>query len=126
MNQIQSVAVVTPRHQESLAQVIAFRSRLSLANADLIKKSRLIRLHHYVLNDGDQSLSDSYGNHLINHEKNRGLAYTLVEGYEAVLKLEHDLIVRIDIDGEHDIGLLPQIIDTMEQTNVQALYLPVV
>lgn len=132
MNKIRNVAVITPRCKENLAQVLAFRSRLSLANAELAKNGKQIKLTHYLLNDGDQSLVESYSNHLVNHETNRGLAYTLVEGYEAVLKIpDLDLIVRIDIDGEHDIGLLPYIISTMEQpkmgqTQVQALYLPVV
>jgi hypothetical protein len=58
---------------------------------------------------------------------NLGLAHTLVEGYETALELlDYDLIVRIDIDGEHDVELLPEIIDTMEKTDAQALYLPVV
>ena len=61
------------------------------------------------------------------HETRRQLAHSIVDGYEAVLRLRSrpDLVVRLD-SQEHDPAVILTIEDHFAHTDVSALFLPVI
>jgi hypothetical protein len=124
VKKITKVAVLTPCFRETRAMIDAFIAKLNAVRND--PRLQGVQVTHYILNDGSSAIKDG-DNALVNHPSNYGLALTLIDGYENLSYKDSapDFVVRCDIDGEHNIGLLPELVDMMSRAEADAVFLPV-
>jgi len=123
MNTIGSIVAITPVWNEPLGMIQQFQNRIEEVRRELTEKG--IGFRHFFLDDGALNLPDE-SSILVRHPENLGLAYTLVDGYEAVLKLKSkaDLVVRLDCQ-EHEADQIPFVTDHLSHNGTQAVILPV-
>ncbi|MDP2629347.1 MAG: hypothetical protein Q8P45_01400 [Candidatus Harrisonbacteria bacterium] len=123
--EISNVVAITPVHNESIASIQYLNRRLKEVKDALIDRG--IGFRYFFLDDHAKQLPHE-GDFpiLVSHAKNRGLARTLVDGYEAALKLHPtpDIIIRLDAQ-EHGPFKIPEIIDYFRNTTGEALLLPI-
>ena len=125
IQEIKDVVVLTPVWREPLGMIQQFQEQMRNV-AKCLRKSG-VGCRHLFLDDGSSTLPDE-APCLIRHMQNKGLAHTIVDGYEAVfttLKTPTDLVIKVDCQ-EHDPEMIPRIIDQFNHSEIDALYLPVV
>ncbi len=119
------VVLLTPVSNETASMIDRLRSRIGNAKATLAQRG--MRLAHFFLADGARELEIELPT-LVRHPKSLGLATTLVEGYEAILRdlpEQPRYVVRCDADGEHDPAKIMDIVDAMDNTDAAGIALPV-
>ncbi len=130
MKPIKRIAVMTPRSNESALQVARFFGRLDQAVAELNtdrENGNKIDVRYYLINAGEPDLEDIVP--LVQYAERRHLTHTLIDGYTAILAIEDgapDVIVRLDIDEGHNVGILKEIIATLEWSAAEAAFVSVV
>ncbi|HYF10592.1 MAG TPA: hypothetical protein VD967_03260 [Candidatus Paceibacterota bacterium] len=120
---IAKVVAITPCWNEPLGMIQQFQNRIEEVRRRLNEKN--IGFRHFFLDDGALELPDE-GSILVRHQKNEGLAHTLVDGYEKTFFLKEgpDIVVRLDCQ-EHDPLKIIDIVDHLDHTTVGALFLPI-
>ena len=101
VSKINNIAIVIPAYNEEATI------------ADVVQQALNESDNVIVVDDGsiDQTISklDGLNIHLIKHDKNKGKAASLWDGFMAALKMDVDFIITLDGDGQHapsDISLL--------------------
>ncbi len=128
MPKITKVLAITPVFKEPVDMIQVFDIKMELVQNAL--RERGVELLRFYLCDGGTSVENTSRMEspipLISHEQNVGLAHTLVDGYkEAIRVYQADLIIiRLDVQ-EHDPWKILEIVDVMEHTDAEALFLPV-
>ncbi len=120
---IRTVLAMTPVYRETSQVIEALEVCMKEAKRSL--DSLGIHLSHVYLDDGADRHFIPGRVCLVKHSKNKGLAHTLVEGYEALSSSTFDLVVRIDAQ-EHDPRMIPLITSIMEKQELDALFIPIV
>lgn len=120
---VRSVVIITPVWNEPLGMIQKFQGQIAVVKEKLNRQD--IALRHFFLDDGAVNLPDESAI-LVRHEKNLGLATTLLDGYNAVLKLriKPDLVVRMDCQ-EHDPTEILRVVDNFSHSEISAMFLPV-
>ncbi len=120
---IENIVAISPVWNEPLGMIQKFLQKIEETRMKLSEQE--IGFRHFFLDDAAINLPDEYSI-LVRHREKKGLAQTLVDGYEAVcdLKSRPDLIVRLDCQ-EHDPSKIPFIISHFSHSPIKALFLPV-
>lgn len=123
MKNIQNIVVITPVWNESLGMIQQFLEGIDKVRRKLSDQG--IGFRHFFLNDGAVNLPEEYSI-LVRHQKNEGLAKTLLDGYKAVfqIKTKPDLVIKLDCQ-EHDPEKILLIVDHCSHSSAQVLFLPV-
>lgn len=121
---VTQVVAITPVWNEDLGMIQAFKNRIEEVRLALNRRG--IGFRHFFLSDGAIHLPDDEYPILVRHEKNLGLARTLLDGYQAVLALSNppEVIVRLDCQ-EHDPAKILEVVENMEHTPIGAVFMPV-
>lgn len=122
---VRDVVAITPVWNESLAMIQSFQAQIESVRSALVAKG--ISFRHFFLDDGAVHLPDE-SSILFRHEVNTGLAQTLSDGYEKVLRSKKgkpDVIARLDCQ-EHDPAMILQAVDHLMRVPVDAVFIPVV
>jgi len=121
---ITQVVAITPVWNEDLGMIQAFKNEIEEVRKALNRGG--IGFRHFFLSDGAIHLPDDEFPILVRHEKNLGLAQTLLDGYQAVLALSNppEVIVRLDCQ-EHDPSKILEIVENMEHSPINAVFMPV-
>ncbi|MEM7826624.1 MAG: glycosyltransferase family 2 protein [Candidatus Aenigmatarchaeota archaeon] len=82
--------------------------------ADVVKKTKRYVDKVIVINDGSDDktleLARNSGAYVINHKKNLGLGKSLRDGFKQSIKMNADIIITLDSDGQHDPNDIPKFI----------------
>jgi len=65
--------------------------------------------------DNTAQVVAKYGCKLLRNDGNRGLGYSLRKAYQTVEDEEYDFLVTMDSDGQHDPGLLPHALASLQK-----------
>jgi len=71
-----------------------------------------------VVNDGSSDrtalIAQTHGVHVVSHVINRGLGAAIGTGFAAAKKLNADMVVTLDADGQHDAAEIPKFVEAIE------------
>jgi len=71
-----------------------------------------------VCNDGSDDLTgeiaSKLGAHVIHHKKNRGYGAAIISLFKEAIKLNADIVVTLDGDGQHDPKDIPQLVNKLD------------
>ncbi len=113
------IIVIAPTYRETQEMLNSFTDKMD--QVALLLKEKGHTCEYYFLSDGQTiDLKDKT---LLVHEMSQGLAYTLVEGYEEVLKQKPDIVVRIDTN-ENDPFNIIEIVNRFEMKGVDTVFCP--
>lgn len=96
------IIVIAPTYRETSDMLEVFENKMEQVGISLKEKGH--SCEYYFLSDGQWI--DLKGKALFVHKESQGLAYTLLEGYEKVLKLNPDIVVRIDTNEDDPFSIL--------------------
>ncbi|TKX61410.1 glycosyltransferase family 2 protein [Halorubrum sp. GN12_10-3_MGM] len=65
--------------------------------------------------DSTEEVADEHADHVVTHPKNTGVGGAVHTGYLAAIRLDYDIVIQIDGDGQHDPSYIPEMIETMEE-----------
>lgn len=65
--------------------------------------------------DNTASIAQSLGAIVVAHKRNMGLAQTFIDEIQQCLRLNADIIVHTDADGQYPAVFIPKLIETIEQ-----------
>lgn len=119
-----NIMAITPVWNEPLVMIQQFSNEIEKVRQHL--NSQGIGFYHFFLDDGVLHLPLE-ASILVRHQKNLGLAQTLVDGYRAIfsdLKTTPDIVVRLDCQ-EHDPWKILSLADSFFHSKAQAIFLPV-
>ncbi|MFX0106381.1 MAG: glycosyltransferase [Candidatus Hodarchaeota archaeon] len=72
-----------------------------------------------VVNDGSKDKTAEHaknaGAYVFNHESNKGLGVTIKDGFKEALRLDADIILTIDGDGQYDADEIPNLLEIVEK-----------
>lgn len=113
------IIVIAPTYKETIEMLDVFENKMN--QVALFLKEKGHTCEYYFLSDGQTiDLKDKV---LLVHKESQGLAYTLVEGYEEVLKQNPDIVVRIDTN-ENDPFNIIEIVNRFEMRKVDTVFCP--
>jgi glycosyltransferase involved in cell wall biosynthesis len=79
-----------------------------------------------VVDDGspDQSaeVAREHGATVVSHDTNRGYGAALVTGYRHALSRDHDVIVQMDADGQHDPAQIPALVEGLTRDGADVVF----
>jgi glycosyltransferase involved in cell wall biosynthesis len=79
-----------------------------------------------VIDDGspDRSadVAREHGAMVVSHPTNRGYGAALVTGYQYALAGDHEVIVQMDADGQHDPAQIPDLVDRLLQDGTDVAF----
>ena len=98
---------------KTVAIIPAYNEEQTLA--DVLIKARSFVDEIIVVNDGScdrtEEIALNQGVRIVSHTINRGLGAALGTGFEAARRLDADLAITLDADGQHDASEIPKFIE---------------
>lgn len=104
-----SVAIVIPAYNESstISQVV-----------NQVKSAGVVIVVDDASTDNTAELAREAGAVVIRHDENRGYDGALQSGFDKASKLDVNLVITFDADGQHDPTVLDKIIDGLKTPGV--------
>lgn len=100
-----------------VAAIPAFNEEKTIARVVLVAQRHADKV--IVCNDGSQDLTgiiaERLGAEIINHQTNMGKGEALRSIFEAAKKMEADVLVTLDGDGQHDADEIPKLVKLVEE-----------
>jgi UDP-N-acetylglucosamine---dolichyl-phosphate N-acetylglucosaminyltransferase len=87
--------------------------------AEVLDEARLFVDQIIVVNDGSsdrtETIAKSRGATVVSHVINRGLGAAIGTGFAAAAKLQADVVITLDADGQHDASEIPKFVDAINK-----------
>lgn len=108
----------TFREQNSVVAVIpAYNEAGTLA--EVIESCRKYVDEVIVVNDAStdetEEIAQEHADGVVTHPKNMGVGAAVYTGYLVAIQNEHDIVIQIDGDGQHDASYIPDLLETMDE-----------
>ncbi len=86
--------------------------------ADVVTKALKYLDYIIVINDGSKDetgkRAKEAGAYVFNHDMNKGLGISIKDGFKEALRLEADIVLTIDADGQYDADEIPKLLEIAE------------
>ena len=116
------ITVITPVYKETAEEIVSLLAGITLARQNLAPKGQM---SHYFLDDGSRVTEAGLPlNTLVRHTQNKGLAQTLIEGYEAIWNMRSLPDVAVQLYSKHDAGQIPDVVSRI-LAGFKFVFLPV-
>ena len=87
--------------------------------AEVIKRTKPFVDRVIVIDDGSsdetKKIAKESGAYVVSHSMNRGLGAAIGTGMEVAKRLNADVAVTLDADGQHDPSEIPRFVDALEE-----------
>lgn len=107
----------TKEIEKKIGIIPAFNEERSIG--EVVSKSLKYLDYVIVINDGSKDKTAEKaieaGAYVFNHDMNKGLGISVKDGFKEALRLEADIILTIDADGQYDADEIPKLLTIAEK-----------
>lgn len=91
----------------------------------VLKKIEPLKMDTFVVNDGSsdetKKVALENGAHLLDHPLNLGKGAALRTGFQYILRMDYQVIITLDADGQHDPSEIPSLLEIFQSVKPDIL-----